>query len=246
MAQFIQLSAYTTSAPRGTIASPASNMTIMAGGSRSFSTTSTAANYSWVLPGGSPETSTAQSPGNVSFSTPGTYIASLTVIDSSGNSDTSPPTRSITVLPPTADFSIAVSPSSNAVLPGQSANFAITVTPLSGFNGIVTLSVSSESGFPSGVTSGGFNPPSITGAGGSSTLTMNTTTSTTPYALSLTITGTAGSITHTASTTLLLNLAAPASLMPTSGDAGHVSLSWPASIGATSYHVKRALVSGGA
>src|SRR4051812_24951040 len=85
---------------------------------------------------------------------------------------------------------------------------------------------------PSGITSGGFSPPSITGSG-SSTLTMNTTTSAMPYALSLTITGTAGNITHTASTTLLVHLVAPASLTATAtGNAGEVALSWPASVGA--------------
>jgi cellulose 1,4-beta-cellobiosidase len=75
-------------------------------------------------------------------------------------------------------------------------------------------------------------------------LTMNTTTSATPNALSLTITSSTGTISHTASTTLLVGLAAPASLTATPG-AGQVSLSWPASVGATSYHVKRALISGG-
>jgi fibronectin type 3 domain-containing protein len=246
MAQFIQLSLYATAPPVGTIASPASDTTVPAGGSVFFSTASTAAKYSWVFPGGSPADSTAQSPGNVTFSEPGTYVTSLTVIDDSGNSDDSPPTRTITVLPPSADFSIAVSPSSQAVIPGQSATFTVTVTPLSGFSGAVSLNVGSENGFPSGITSGGFSPSSIAGSGGSSTLTMNTTTSATPYALSLTITGTSGNITHTASTTLLVHLAAPASLTATpTGNAGQVALSWPASVGATSYHVKRATVSGG-
>jgi hypothetical protein len=245
VAQFIQLSPYATSTPRGTITSPASDTTIAARGSVSFSTTSSAANYSWVFPGGSPASSTAKVPGKVSFGTPGTYVASLTVIDSSGNSDPSPPTRTITVLPPSADYSIAVSPLSNMVTPGQSATFTVTVTPLSGFRGVVGLSVGSASGFPSGITSGGFNPTSITGAGGSATLTMNTSSSATPYALSLTITGVAGSMTHTTSTTLLVNLAAPASLMATSGSTGQITLSWSASAAATTYHLKRALVSGG-
>ena len=244
MAQFIQLSSYATLPPNGSISTPASDTTIPAGGSVSFGTTSAAARYSWVFPNGSPATSTAQNPGNVTFSTPGVYVASLTVIDSSGNSDPTPPTRTITVLPPSPDFAIAVTPSSNGVIPGQSTTFTTTVTPLSGFNGAVSLSVGSESGFPSGITSGGFNPPSIAG-GGSSALTMNTTTSAAPYALSLTITGTAGSIPHTASTTLLVNLAAPTSLFATSRSAGQITLSWAGSSTATSYHVKRALVSGG-
>ena len=217
VAEFIQLSPYATTPPDGAITSPTSDITILAGGMVSFGTTSSAAKYSWVFPGGTPANSTLRNPGNVVFNTPGTYVASLTVIDSSGNSDPSPPTRTITVLPTSADFSIAVSPSSQAVIPGQSTTFTVTVSPLSGFNGAVSLSVGSENGFPSGVTSGGFSPSSISGSG-SSTLTINTTTSATPYALSLTITGTAGTITHTASTTLLVNLAAPASLTATPGN----------------------------
>jgi len=243
VAQFIQLSPYTTTPPDGAITAPTSDMTISAGSTVSFGTTSSAAKYSWVFPGGSPTNSTLQNPGDVVFNTPGTYVASLTVIDSSGNSDPSPPTRTITVLPTSADFSIAVSPSSQEVIPGQSTTFTVTVSSLSGFNGALSLSVGSENGFPSGITSGGFSPSSITGSG-SSTLTINTTTSATPYALSLTITGTAGTITHTASTTLLVNLAAPASLTATPG-IGQVSLSWPASVAATSYDVKRATVTGG-
>ncbi|MGN6719026.1 MAG: galactose oxidase-like domain-containing protein [Candidatus Binatia bacterium] len=243
VAEFIQLSLYATTPPDGAITGPPSDMTISTGSTISFGTTSSAAKYSWVFPGGSPTNSTLQNPGDVVFNTPGTYVASLTVIDSSGNSDPSPPTRRITVLPTSADFSIAVSPSSQEVIPGQSTTFTVTVSSLSGFNGAVSLSVGSENGFPSGITSGGFSPSSISGSG-SSTLTINTTTSATPYALSLTITGTAGTITHTASTTLLVNLAAPASLTATPG-IGQVSLSWPASVGATSYDVKRATVTGG-
>jgi cellulose 1,4-beta-cellobiosidase len=73
---------------------------------------------------------------------------------------------------------------------------------------------------------------------------MKTTSSTVPYALSLTITGTSGTLTHTASTTLLVALASPASLTATAGNA-QVALAWPASVGASSYTVKRASVSDG-
>ncbi|HEX4771981.1 MAG TPA: galactose oxidase-like domain-containing protein [Bryobacteraceae bacterium] len=244
VAKFVQLSLHATAPPRGTISSPASDVSIPAGSPVAFGTTSSAAKYSWVFPGGSPTESKAQNPGNVTFSTPGTYVTSLTVVDANGNSDPSPPTRTVTVLPATGDFSIAVTPSSRPVLAGQSATFTVAVTPMSGFSGSVTLSVGSESGFPAGITSGGFSPATITGSG-SSTLTMNTTTTALPYALSLTVTGATGSLSHSASTTLLVNLAAPASLTANSAAAGSISLSWPSSIGATSYHLKRALVSGG-
>src|SRR4029453_16258499 len=76
-----------------------------------------------------------------------------------------PPTRTITVTPPTADFFIAVSPPAQAVIPGQSTAFTVTVTPVAGFTGTVSLGVGNGSEFPSGVTSGDFSPASITGSG---------------------------------------------------------------------------------
>src|SRR5262249_12264460 len=151
----------------------------------------TASKYSWVFPGGSPATSTAQNPGAVRFSAPGTYNVSLTVIDSSGNSDPSPPVRTVTVTSATPDFVITASPSAQVVVPGRPTTFAVNVAPRSGFAGTVTLSVGSEAGLPAGVTSGGFSPASIT-TSGTSILTMNTTTSAVPFALSLTVTGTSG------------------------------------------------------
>ena len=51
-------------------------------------------------------------------------------------------------------------------------------------------------------------------------------------------------ISHTAATTLLVNIPPPLALTATAGNA-QVSLSWPASLGASSYTVQRALVSGG-
>src|SRR5262249_18626573 len=155
---------------------------ITAGGTVFFSTTTVASKYSWVFPGGTPPTSTAQTPGNVTFGTAGDYIASLTVIDAAGNSDPAPPTRMITVAPTTPDFSIDVTPSSRTIVPGQSASFTVTIKPFTGFGGTVSLAVSSESGFGTGISSGGFSPATIVGSG-SSTLTMNTTTSALPYAL---------------------------------------------------------------
>src|SRR5438309_4055681 len=207
-ASFIQLTpnSYSLVPPTGVITAPSGDMTITAGSAINFGTSTTASRYSWVFPGGSPATSTAQNPGNVTFSVPGTYTISLTVIDATGNSDPSPPTRTITVLPTSPDFSISVGPAEQQVFPGGLTTYTVTVAPVSGFTGTVNLGVGSESGFPAGITSGGFNPASIS-TGGSSTLTMRTSTSTVPYALSLTIRGTSGTISHTASTTLLVNLA---------------------------------------
>jgi hypothetical protein len=243
VAQFVQLTPYTTTPPSGTITFPSKDTTITAGGSVTFSTTTVAASYSWVFPGGTPASSIAQNPGRVTFGTAGTYVASLTVSDASGNSDLSPPTRTITVVPTSADFGISVSPSSVTVTPGQSANFTVTVARISGHPHTVSLSVKSSSACPSGVTPAGFSPSTITDSG-TSTLTIDTTTSAVPCALLLTVSGNDGVLTHTVSATLLINLDPPASLTATP-ESTQVSLSWPASVGASGYQVQRALVSGG-
>ena len=242
-AQWIELTTHTGTPPSATIATPVSDATITAGGSVSFSTATVAAKYGWIFPGGTPASSTVQNPGSVTFATAGRYVASLNVVDASGDSDPSPPLRTITVRPATADFDIAVAPPSRSVVPGGSATFTVTVTPLTGFNGAVALSVGSESGFPAGITSGGFAPPTIAGSG-TSTLTMNTDTTATPYALSLTITGTSGVLSHTASTSLLVNVAVPSGLTAAPSN-GQVALSWQPSAGASGYQVQRSLVSGG-
>ena len=119
----------------------------------------------------------------------------------------------------------------------------MTVTAITGFTDPVSLTVDTESRFPAGVTSGGFSPASINGSG-SSTLTFNTTRERRslcdlPHGHRHQRT-----LTHTTATTLLVNLAPPASLTATPGD-GQVSLSWAASIGANGYHVKRSRTSGG-
>jgi fibronectin type 3 domain-containing protein len=242
-AQIVQLTPFTTLAPAGTISSPAADLTIAAGSKVTFGTTSTAAKYSWVFPGGTPAASTLQNPGSVTFSSPGTFVASLTLTDASGNPDPHPPLRTITVTPSAGDFSIQITPAVVTVAPGGSASFSVTVTSLSGFAGPVSLAVSSELGFPTGVTSVGFSPSTINGAG-TATLTMSTTTSTVPYAVSLSVTGTSGTLTHTASTTLVIAMPPPSSVSAVAGNST-VSLSWPAATGASSYQLRRSTISGG-
>src|SRR5690349_23771579 len=73
---------------------------------------------------------------------------------------------------------------------------------------------------------------------------MSTASNAVITAVSLTVTGVSGSLNHTASTTLLVNVAAPASLSASAADK-QVSLSWPTSAGSTSYILKRGLASGG-
>ncbi len=236
-AAWVELATVTAAPPSGTISQPVDDVTITQGDSVTFDTTSTSSKYSWIFPGGTPSNSTAKSPSPVTFNTPGEYIVSLTLIDASNNSDPSPPKRRVKVLPSSPDFDIFVSPASRTIVPGQSATYTVTVTALNGFGGTVSFSVDEEHGFPTGVTSGGFSPSSVSGSG-TSTLTMNTTTSVYPYAASLTIHGTSGNIEHRGSSSLLVTLLPPANLTASTSNS-KVTLNWNASVGATTYRVDR-------
>src|SRR5215472_14478290 len=122
---------------------------------------------------------------------------SLTI---TGTSGTLSHTASVTLVvnPPAApDFSVSATPASATVIQGNSTSYTVNVNASGGFTGTVNLSVS---GLPSGATAS-FNPTSVSGSG-SSTLTVRTGNNTTTGTFSLTITGTSGTLSHTASVKL--------------------------------------------
>jgi len=97
-------------------------------------------------------------------------------------------------------FSISV-PSSASVHHGSKVSITVTVTPLNGFAGSVSLSVT---GLPARSTAS-FSPKSATGPSWTSTLTI-TTNSKTPIGTStLTIKGTSGTLSRTATVLLTVN-----------------------------------------
>ncbi|GAC1702375.1 MAG: hypothetical protein NVS9B4_07650 [Candidatus Acidiferrum sp.] len=97
------------------------------------------------------------------------------------------------------DFAISASPSSQTAARGASTTYTVTITATGGFTGTVNFSVS---GLPPR-TSASFNPVSVTGSG-SSTLTVSTNRKTPTGSSVLTITGTSGSLVHSATTTLVV------------------------------------------
>jgi hypothetical protein len=202
VAQFVQLtSAPADIPPTGTITSPATDVTITAGQSVFFSGSGsdpdgTVTAYSWSFPGGSPSSSSVATPGNVVYNTPGAFAAMLTVTDNAGLTDPHPPSRNITVNP-APDFSISATPSSPIVVQTNSTSYSVTVSSLNGFSGTVSLNVS---GLPSNATAS-FSNPLVTGSG-SSTLTVTPAMTTPPGMYTLTITGTSGSLSHSANVTL--------------------------------------------
>ena len=100
---------------------------------------------------------------------------------------------------PVPDFSLAASPAGQTIAAGQSAPYTATVTALNGFSGSVGLSVS---GLPSGVTAA-FSPGNVSGSG-SSTMTLTTAANAVAGVYPLTVTGTSGALTHTASVSLTI------------------------------------------
>lgn len=100
---------------------------------------------------------------------------------------------------PAPDFTLAASPASQSVNQGVTANYTVTLTALNGYANSVTFSISS---LPTGATAT-FTPASLTGSG-SSSLAISTTASTPVGNYPLTITGTDGVLTHTASITLVV------------------------------------------
>jgi len=105
---------------------------------------------------------------------------------------------------PTPDFSLSATPGSNSVVQGKSTSYTVNVGAIGSFSGSVGLSVS---GLPSGATAS-LSPTSVT-TSGSSTLSVATTTSTAAGSYALTITGKSGSLSHTASVTLVVTSAPP-------------------------------------
>ena len=105
-------------------------------------------------------------------------------------------TASVTVTAAPADFSLALSPTSQSVRQGNQAIYTVAVTPANGFGGSVNLSVS---GLPAGATAT-FAPNPTTS---SSTLTIQTVSGV-RGTFSLTVTGVGGSLTHSTTATLII------------------------------------------
>jgi uncharacterized membrane protein len=98
------------------------------------------------------------------------------------------------------DFTGSITPTYENVTPGGSAGYGVQIQPLNGFMGNVSLSVS---GLPAGATAA-FNPATINGGSGTSTLTVVSAASTPTGSYPFILTATSGGKVH--STTLTLNV----------------------------------------
>ena len=110
------------------------------------------------------------------------------------------------------DFSISDSPTSGSVTAGSAATTTVSTAVTSGSVQTVSLSAS---GLPSGA-SASFNPSSVT-AGGSSTLTITTSSSTPAGTSTVTITGTGSSATHSTTYSLTVTTSGSVNLLGNPG-----------------------------
>ncbi len=132
VARFVQLARDPANQPpQGTIANPTADVRVTAGQSVTFAGDAvdpdgSVTTFSWVFPGGTPATSTAPIPGAVTFSRPGTYVVSLTVTDTLGENDPSPPTRTVVVDPAAFTASFTSPPAGATVNGTQTVGMSVT------------------------------------------------------------------------------------------------------------------------
>jgi hypothetical protein len=127
----------------------------------------------------------------------GTYP--LTITAASGATVHSAPAALVVTAPP--DFALSATPVSRNVVAGAGATYTVGVASLNGFADNVALSLT---GLPSGMGTASFSPQVIAGAG-SSQLTVTTLPTAPGGTYPLTITGTAGGLTHTVAVTLVVS-----------------------------------------
>lgn len=126
----------------------------------------------------------------------GTYTLTIT-----GTAGTLVHSTTVTlVVTAPANFTITATPASITVKRGNSGSYTVTIAAQNGFAGTVSLSVA---GLPAQVT-GTFTPASVNTAG-TSTLTVTVAKQQRQGTFPLTITGTSGALTHSASVTLVVN-----------------------------------------
>jgi hypothetical protein len=99
------------------------------------------------------------------------------------------------------DFQVAASPASATVAAGGTASWTVTVTPVNGFTGDVSLTLG---GLTAGQGTWAFTPAVVPGGAGTGQLTVTTAAGIAPGTYPLRVTGTNGSLTRTAGVTLVV------------------------------------------
>jgi|GEM_PF-2318428 len=126
-----------------------------------------------------------------------TYYYVVSAVNGLGESDSSPAVSAVPVALP--GFDVSVSPATLNLNAGATGSLTVKITPTNGFTGSVVLTVT---GLPTGATAT-FSPASVSG-GGSSTLSIQTTPTTSAGSFPLTLRASTSSTFHSASATLVV------------------------------------------
>jgi uncharacterized membrane protein len=208
---FRALNAGTTASPDFAISATPTSRTVTPGGSTTYSVSIAPSNGFAAsvslsvtgLPSGATASFSPNPTGTSSTMTVTTSTitpagtSTLAITGTSGSLVHTTTTGLVVQLPSTADFSLTVSPTSQPVDVGNATTYSVTITPSGGFAAAVSLSTA---GLPSGATAS-FSPNP---AGGSSTLTINTSVLTPTGSYTFTITGLSGGLSHSVSATLVV------------------------------------------
>jgi hypothetical protein len=191
-----------TAQPSFSLAVTPTSETVGVGSSPTYTATTTAMNgfasvvdlNVTVLPSNcsasfNPETITGSGSSALTITTTGNTPPGAYPLTFTGTSGSLTETAMATLVVTGANFTLSAIPEIQSINAGNSTTYTVSTTAVSGFDGVVSLSLSA---LPSGA-SATFNPTSITGAG-SSTLTITTKSSTPAGDYNLTITGTSGSL----------------------------------------------------
>jgi hypothetical protein len=138
----------------------------------------------------------------------GTYTVTLTGTAASGSHSTAVSLTVVALPPPPNDFSIGLSASSLTVTDGTQATDTVQTAVTSGSAETVTLTAS---GAPAGVTVS-LSPASIA-SGTSSAVTVTAATTVAPGSYPITITGTSGSTSHSATLGLTIDPASTSAIV---------------------------------
>ncbi|MGH9776071.1 MAG: choice-of-anchor D domain-containing protein [Candidatus Acidiferrales bacterium] len=119
---------------------------------------------------------------------PGTYQVTVTGVNGSITHSTM--VQLIVSSSTSADYVLSASPSSSSIAPGASASYKVSISPLNGFNALVSLTAS---GLPAGASSF-FDVNEIAGGTGSANLTIATLTTLPAGTYMATVTGASGAL----------------------------------------------------
>ncbi len=217
------------SGPFYTLSAAPSNVSVPQGGQGTSTITITPANgfsgsvslSASGLPSGvtaafNPNPATSSS--TLTLTASGTATTGTTTVTVTGTSGSLTQTTTLVLtVTPSPSYTLSASPNSVSVVQGGQETSKITITPLYGFGGSVSLSAS---GLPSGVTAA-FNPNPATST---STLTLTASGTATTGTTKVTVTGTSGSLTQTTPLTLTVTPAPEVTLSPASLNFGNEAI----------------------